>query len=641
MNRAVLLIGVSQTGGGLGKLQAVESSIDRMQAWARAQGIPDTQIIRRTDATGPVTAADLFNDVQALVALDTVEQLIVYFAGHGVVNNRQEYWLLSDAPVNAAAAVNLDGNVSLARAGAFAHVVFLSDACRTPTTGVQYGRVIGSDIFPNITDAELERPVDIFFATALGAPALEVIQAGAGQQYQAVYTEVLLDALNGKIPEAVSNGRVRPRPLKKSLPRRVNEKLRALGLALPTSQTPDARITSEDEAWLADIPQAVAAPAAPAPAMSPPPASPPPPAAPKPLFNWRLPFPTRVPAPPPPPDTAPDRAGAEPPMAEPTAPAPAAEPMTTREVAKLVVDEALRGNTFGRPPTTREEVRALTGREVSKNAGRFLESMAKPPGSPRAQVQPDRPGFEIHGRRLVSATSPDGACQLGRDGDASTVSVELLMRQGQALLEFDDGSGVLLPVLRGFVGVLRFHARGLDEVWYEPANESDATLSRQELDFLRQAISKASALGVFALEGEDAGLLATRMQNLKFQDPALAVYAAYAFHDIGQFRRIGQMQAFLHNQLDVQLYDLALLSRAFLRADAGNGPLVPALPMLSQGWALVGALRGPIPEKLDVLRRELLPSVWSLYTPAGVQLIRAWLDALGKDTLVSVHGERS
>ena len=204
MNRAVLLIGVSQTGGGLGKLQAVESSIDRMQAWARAQGIPDAQIIRRTDATGPVTVADLFKDVQALVELDTVEQLIVYFAGHGVVNNRQEYWLLSDAPVNAAAAINLDGNVSLARAGAFAHVVFLSDACRTPTTGVQYGRIIGSDIFPNITDAELERPVDIFFGTALGAPALEVIQAGAGQKYQAIYTEALLDALNGKIPEAVS-----------------------------------------------------------------------------------------------------------------------------------------------------------------------------------------------------------------------------------------------------------------------------------------------------------------------------------------------------------------------------------------------------------------------------------------------------
>ena len=51
MNRAVLLIGVSQAGG-LGKLKAVESSIDKMAAWAKSQGIADDQIIRRTDAGG-------------------------------------------------------------------------------------------------------------------------------------------------------------------------------------------------------------------------------------------------------------------------------------------------------------------------------------------------------------------------------------------------------------------------------------------------------------------------------------------------------------------------------------------------------------------------------------------------------------
>lgn len=102
MNRAVLLIGVSQAGG-LGKLKAVEPSIDKMAAWAKSQGIADDQIIRRTDAGGlKVTVADLFNDIKALADRDTIEQLIVYFSGHGVVNNRQEYWLLSDAPVNAA-----------------------------------------------------------------------------------------------------------------------------------------------------------------------------------------------------------------------------------------------------------------------------------------------------------------------------------------------------------------------------------------------------------------------------------------------------------------------------------------------------------------------------------------------------------
>lgn len=594
MNRAVLLIGVSQAGG-LGKLKAVESSIDKMAAWAKSQGIPDDQVIRRTDAGGvAVTVADLFKDIKNLADRDTIEQLIVYFSGHGVVNNRQEYWLLSDAPVNAAAAVNIEGNVSLARAGAFEHVVFLSDACRTPTQGVQYGRIIGSDIFPNIEDADLERSVDIFFATSLGAPALEVQQSEQGRQYQAIFTEALLDALNGKIPEAIRDGRVRPRPLKKALPKKVWDKLKASGLSLSTTQTPDARITSEDEAWLASLPPPLPATATP-------------------------------------PDievismTPPD----------------AATPLSTREVAQVAVEAALRGDSFGRAVITDAEVKTLTGRGISKNATLMLKSMARVFGDRRQQPLPEKPGFEIHGRGVSRVICSDGDAHLGEEGDAVTVSVNTDEHQSQALIEFDDGSGVLLPVIAGFVGVLRLHERGLDEVWYEPADESDASLSREELDYLRQAIIKASSLGVFALESDEADALAVRMQNLKFQDPALAVYAAYAYHDIGQFRRIADMQNYLRYRMDVQLYDLALLSRGLLKDADLADEIVPALPMLSQGWALTGALSGRIPTELDGLRQQLQPSLWSLYTPEGVQAIRAWMRHAAKKSSYLTLGAES
>lgn len=625
MNRAVLLIGVSRAGG-LGKLQAVESSIDKMQAWARAQGIPDNQIIRRTDATGPVTIADLFNDVKALADRDTIEQLIVYFAGHGVINNRLEFWLLSDAPVNAGAAVNVNGNIALAQAGAFEHVVFLSDACRTPTQGVQYSRIIGGDIFPNIEDTERERSVDIFFGTSLGAPALEVLQTETSQRYQAMFTEALLDALNGKIPEIIVNGRVRPRPMKRVLPNRVADKIRASGLTLATSQTPDARVTSDDDAWLAEIRPRVGGAAkpptghvdvdAPEAGLPPPPMGRPSPASASPP----------PPTPPPPPPPAP------PPVTE------EAAPLSTREVAQLVVEVALRKNIYGRAATTSEEVKTLTVRGVSVNAGKLLRSMARGIVNRLPQTMPDQPGFEIHGRALASASCPDGACQVGIEGNATTVSVDTHGRQSQALLEFADGSGVLLPVIKDFIGVLRFHERGLDEVWYEPANEHDASLSRQELEFLRQAVIKASSLGVFTIEGTDADQLASRMQNVKFQDPALAVYAAYAYHDIGQFRRIAQMQEFLRANLGVQLYDLALLSRSLLKDASLADGMVPRLPLLSQGWALVGALRGRIPDELEMLRKELKPSLWSLYTPEGVQAIRAWLSDHGKEEALSAAG---
>lgn len=602
MNRAVLLIGVSRTSDGLGALQAVEESIDKMCAWAHHQLIPKDLIIRCTDATQPVTIQDLFNAVRKLADLGTIEQLIIYFAGHGVVNNRCEYWLLSDAPVNASAAVNVDNNISLAQGGPFEHVVLFSDACRTPTKDIQYGRIIGSDIFPNIEDAERERSVDIFFGTSLGAPALEVQQSAVTKQYQAVFTEALLDGLNGRIPECIVDGRVRPRPLKKVLPRKVFEKLKSSGLSLNTSQSPDARITSDDDAWIAEI-------RPPTSASSETPAGP-----------------DAAGAPPPP--------GAMPPPLIPSPPAGDQAPlMTTREVAKLVVDEAMRIPASSGAPITREEIMAIKGRRISPNADRFLDRMFK--AETRAlPAMPDRPGFEINGRAVASAWCPDGDCHIGQ---ANTVSVNMQASQSQVLLEFHDGTSALLPVIAGFIGVLQFHETSLDEVWYDPANEFDASLSRQELDFLRQAIIKASALGVFSLEGAEADQLATRMQNLKFQDPALAIYAAYAFHSSGQFRRIGQMQEYLKSQLGMQLYDLALLSRSLLRDASLADQIVPRLPLLSQGWALIGALRGRMPSGLEVLRKELVTSLWSLYTPEGTRVIRAWLHQQGQETTVNME----
>jgi hypothetical protein len=303
--------------------------------------------------------------------------------------------------------------------------------------------------------------------------------------------------------------------------------------------------------------------------------------------------------------------------------------MTTREVAQLVLDEALRTDTYDRAPATREDIEAITGRGVTANAGRLLEAMAARTADRLPPALPDRPGVEVHGRAIANATCPDGDCQLGQEGDATTVGVATTQRQSQVLLEFDDGTGVVLPVIERYVGVLRLRDGRLDEVWYEPANDFDASMSRKEIEFLRQAIIKASALGEFALQGEDADMLAQRMQNMKFLDPALAVYAAYAFHDIGQFRRIGHMQDYLQAQLGVRLYDLALLSRGLLRDGDLADQCSPRLPLLSQGWALVDALRGRIPGKLDPLRRELRPSLWSLYTPEGTVLLREWMQEQG------------
>lgn len=78
-----------------------------------------------------MTFDEIFDAVNEIVRSASTDQLIVYFAGHGVLINRNEHWLLSEAPRRANAAVNVSGSVELARFCGIRHVVFISDACRT------------------------------------------------------------------------------------------------------------------------------------------------------------------------------------------------------------------------------------------------------------------------------------------------------------------------------------------------------------------------------------------------------------------------------------------------------------------------------------------------------------------------------
>ena len=97
--------------------------------------------------------------------MDGADQLIVYFAGHGVNIGYAERWLLSDAPGDPNAAVNVAGSAEVAHRSSIGHVVFISDACRTAAEGLQAQGVTGSIIFPNTASGGPEKQVDQFWAT--------------------------------------------------------------------------------------------------------------------------------------------------------------------------------------------------------------------------------------------------------------------------------------------------------------------------------------------------------------------------------------------------------------------------------------------------------------------------------------------
>ena len=73
-----------------------------MEAWARAQGMDPVEVF--TDEAGPVDVTEIKRAVRRIVD-HGADQLVIYFAGHGVNIRYQEYWLLSDAPRDTQAAV--------------------------------------------------------------------------------------------------------------------------------------------------------------------------------------------------------------------------------------------------------------------------------------------------------------------------------------------------------------------------------------------------------------------------------------------------------------------------------------------------------------------------------------------------------
>jgi len=237
-------------------LQAVRSGIDRVAGWARRQGFVDVIVL--TDELAPVTLRGVLDIVDGVVRTGITDQLLVYFAGHGVNVGRSEFWLLSDAPRIVSEAVDVTASTQLARACGIPHVVLISDACRSAAEGIRMQSVSGAPIFPSEDLGLSSGHVDHFLACALGSPSYEIRDAGdAAARYRAVYTEALVDALDGRAEGTLDwegrLARVRPWPLRDHLEVEVGRRLAHLWPGDVLTQLPDARISSPPSAWISEL----------------------------------------------------------------------------------------------------------------------------------------------------------------------------------------------------------------------------------------------------------------------------------------------------------------------------------------------------------------------------------------------------
>ena len=578
MDRAAVLIGVKRTGN-LPELQAVYTGVQQMAEWATSQGITGDRLKVLTDKSEEVRAYQIKDAIKEFARQTTIEQLIVYFSGHGI-HNRGDYWLLSQAPHDSDEAVNVEGSAFLARYCGLGHIVLISDACRTAARDIQAQDVKGSDIFPNDEHGSgLERPVDLFFACARGKPAFEVKDPlEAANQFEAIYTKTLAECLRGNHVEVLDYedddhntiGLVRLRKLNDFLRDSVSKRLREKLKKAPTiNQTPDARIVS-DNTWLSRIP--------------------------------RL---SRTEA-----------------FVEPVSRSAAINPFT---ISETLVSHALIGN-------------LQHWRDVLNIAGDVPEAsplkdaavtLSTPFGPSHFET---RCGFKLRGGKVSQVFCKEATAEI-LDSDGTIVRVGQSAKPGAVvLLQIRNGTGVAIPALPDFIAELTFEGNELVNVSYEPSDNTwrwgEYVIRREELRALRASVAASVGLGMFRLNGDDALALAQRMEIARGIDPSLSLYAAYAYHDLQRRDLIKRAQSCLRANLGVTFFDVSLLAGDRPGELPGSDRVTPPFPLLSQGWSLLSALRAQLPGSLQTLHQHLLPSsLWTMFDETGVAMLAAAINS--------------
>jgi hypothetical protein len=183
--RAAVVIGVDRTGD-LPQLSGAAADAKRVAEWLEGEGYETTLLTDTMDGvigSGRVTTEEVKKAVAAYVSGskagskngEKIQQLVMYFAGHGLNNFDTEIWLLTNAPADSDEAIDLARNIDLARDCGIGNVIFVSDACRSNPPAGPLRRVRGSAVFPNSPQRLGARgKVDRLLPTVPNAAAYEV-----------------------------------------------------------------------------------------------------------------------------------------------------------------------------------------------------------------------------------------------------------------------------------------------------------------------------------------------------------------------------------------------------------------------------------------------------------------------------------
>jgi hypothetical protein len=572
--RAAVVIGVDKAGG-LPTLHGAASGAQQVADWLRSERFAITLFV---DGAGAVRVNDIYDAIAARVNSGTLDQLVVYFAGHGFISNYSEYWMLSNAPANPNEAVSLRESIELARVSGIPNVVFISDACRSRADSLGTERVRGSLIFPNQTGSPTPADVDVFLATLVGDSSFEVPVGTSVAQYEGIYTAAFLNAFtrpDDTMVSTIDGVRVVPNNrLKLYLEREVRTRLEAISIR--RRQIPDTQVVSGDSTYIGRV------------------------------------------------------TSTNPPIHV----TPTEQPASLHDLA--AVDFArigIRGGT-GSAVASADAISRLRNETGYSSANQPVLADA------RTATLGNGSGFAVTGARVTLAVSrspmrTETLSSGDGQGEPALVRVEMgdpRTRAGSVALQFADGGGTVLAALNGFVGHVVVNEQRVVNVSYVPSRGSDRwfdyNAQRARIDDLHAVVATAARFGVFRIEpgrenrARSAAQLADRIRLLKGIDPTLGLYAAYAYSDAGLPGQIRSVRGIMRGDLGADLFDVAMLSGELTGRNLdGAAAAFPFSPMLSQGWSLLRVKDVRLPRDVTAARDHLRESLWTTFDREGLAIL--------------------
>lgn len=620
--KKLIAIGVDKTFSVFPKLNAAASGAEEVADWAKSQGF-DVSLF--TDISGDFVKFDsIKNEIDQTVRSGTCSQLVIYFSGHGVLLSQGgEVWLLSDAPAEAEAAINVAGSIQRARNSNIPHVVFISDACRSAPGDFITSGLTPRSFFPTQNPRAPRPEIDVFYATLPGSPALELAPDKAVDEYRGILTFCMMRALNGLEDDAVekltsktqTKQVVSSRALKNHLLLAVPEHAAEKNIAL--TQDPDMTIESALPKYLAEITERTA-----------------------PLIIAN------------PPGSLLDGVVAhqsEPPLF------PARHNRGfTRPYSKFKSKSKEQSKPKTTPlseiPTAAKLnqtiwLNELTNKQKDNGEDKQLFSSAIPATyhssinrivlSRKRRSFETKTGFSVIGARVRNAWMTHGHCEIFDYEGGMAIRIyqpigKLEEDQPNAILiEFESGIGCHISVFSGLIGNIVFDEGHIATINYTPSEFAPLyDVYRQHestIENRRAFVATAAKFGAFRVSADSARKTADYLRQYKEVDPTLGLYAAYAYAQAGLSDEVADVYKYMQRQTSGVPFDVAMLAENMNPKNDDKLTALnfsPWLPMLTQGWLLLGDYELEMPEPIKQARKYLVPGLWTTFKQEGVDLLR-------------------